>query len=290
MAKWSGLIRDKRDRFLGAMALLAAAGLLLIAAAAWAEPPLPVLVSIEPQADIVEQIGDALVKVDVLVPKSANPHSYEPTMDKLAAVDRAKIYFRVGHPRFAFEEPWTKQAQQENPGLLIVNSFDGVEDREMDPHLWTAPSHVRVMARQVAKALQEALPPHAEEIAANLKRFEGRLDKLDADLKALFAKSRGANFFVFHPAWGYLAEEYGLNQIAIEQDGKEPDVMSLGRIIVIAQANHAKVIFVEPMFSEDSAKTVAREVGAKIEVLDPMARDWEKNLRASAAKIAEAVR
>ena len=94
---------------------------------------------------------------------------------------------------------------------------------------------------------------------------------------------------VFHPAWSYFAAEYNLKQIAIEGEGKEPSAAELAEFIKIAQEEQVKVIFVQPQTSSRTANIIAKQIGAKVELLDPMSADWLKNLRRTAEALSSAL-
>ncbi|MCA9512166.1 MAG: zinc ABC transporter substrate-binding protein, partial [Myxococcales bacterium] len=139
----------------------------------------------------------------------------------------------------------------------------------------------------VARALADALPAERAAIDARLEGLRRDAEALDAELRARLAPVRGRTFLVFHPAFGYLAREYGLVQVAIEDEGKEPDAHELARLVARARDEGVRVIFVQPQFDRAAAQTIADEVGARLEVLDPLAPDWDDNLRRVARALAE---
>ena len=264
-------------------------GLLLAACAPGAPPdgrPL-VVVSVVPQRFVVEGVAGDLVRVEVMIPPGASPHAYEPTLRQLRALEEAALYVKVGHPNLAFEVTWLDQILTELPGLPVVDASAGLPHHEDDPHLWLVPRHVEHMAAQVESALEEILPAERETLRANLAAFRGRVQDLDREIRSLLAGREGAEFFVFHPAWGYYAEEYGLRQVAVERERKEPDPRELADLIRHAKEAQARVIFVQPQFDAKSARTLARETGARVETLDPLAEDWAGNLRHTARALAE---
>jgi zinc transport system substrate-binding protein len=145
------------------------------------------------------------------------------------------------------------------------------------------------MTRNIAAALAALLPEHAAELDENLRRFESEVRDLDAKLHALLDERRGGRFFVFHPAWGYFAREYGLVQVAIEREGKEPDPREVATLIRDAREAGVRVIFVQPQFDPASAELIAREISASVEVLDPLAPDWSANLYRVGRQLRDAV-
>ena len=100
-----------------------------------------------------------------------------------------------------------------------------------------------------------------------------------------FGGYKGRSFFVFHPAYGYFARDTGLNQVAIEFEGKEPTGKGLSETIERARQAEVRSIFVQPQFASASAEAVAKEIGAKVESLDPLAKDVVANLREISRKI-----
>jgi zinc transport system substrate-binding protein len=113
----------------------------------------------------------------------------------------------------------------------------------------------------------------------NLAGFLREIEALDAELKSMFAGSPGARFMVFHPSWGYFAHAYGLEQVPIEIEGKDPKPAPLKDLIHHAREHGIKVVFVQPQFSAKSAEMVAREIGGRVVTADPLAADWAENLR-----------
>jgi zinc transport system substrate-binding protein len=161
---------------------------------------------------------------------------------------------------------------------------DHHEHAGLDPHIWLSPPLVKIQARTVLAALQEADPQHRSVYQANFNAFKAQVDQLDADLKKTFAGKAGLQFMVFHPAWGYFAHAYGLKQVPIEIEGKDPKPAQLKALIQHARENGIKVVFVQPQFSTKNAELVAREIGGQVAFADPLAEDWMANLRRVANK------
>jgi zinc transport system substrate-binding protein len=164
------------------------------------------------------------------------------------------------------------------------------EHTGLDPHIWLSPPLVKIQARTILAALQKADPAHRNAYEANFKVFTEQIDKLDADLKKTFAGKKGLRFMVFHPAWGYFAHAYGLKQVPIEIEGKDPKPAQLKELIQHAREDEVKVIFVQPQFSTKSAKLVAKEIGGQVVFVDPLAEDWMTNLRKVANKFQSALK
>ena len=167
---------------------------------------------------------------------------------------------------------------------------DHHEHTGLDPHIWLSPPLVKIQARTILTALQEADPVHRGVYEANFKAFTSQIDQLDADLKTTFAGKTGLQFMVFHPAWGYFAHAYGLKQVPIEIEGKDPKPDQLKELIEHARENGIKVVFVQPQFSTKSAEVVAQEIGGQVAFADPLAEDWMTNLREVANKFQRALK
>jgi zinc transport system substrate-binding protein len=291
-------------RILAALAL----GVALTARPATARP-LRVVVSILPQRAIVEAVGGKHLTVEVLVGPGRNIHTYEPTPRQMVAMAEADLVLPIGVP---FELAWLPRLREATPDLPVLDLLaaagverlplighshaehalheDGQAEEELDPHIWTDPRLVARLLPPLAAALAAADSAHAAEYAANADRFAAELAALDGEIRGLLAGFAGRRFLVFHPSWGYFAAAYGLVQVAIEQDGKEPGARSLTGIIARARAEGIRVIFVQQQSATASAEAVAEAVGGRVVALDPLAPDYVENLRRSARIIAEALR
>jgi zinc transport system substrate-binding protein len=280
-------VRGPARPALAALALAAAA----LAACAGRGPETDrrpvVLVTVAPQAFVVERIAGGLARVETVLPAAADPHHHEPTLDQLRAVSSAALWVKVGHPGFSFEKAWLDRLLAEAPDLRVVDGSAGAELIADDAHVWLSPRHAASLARNVAGALAELRPESAGAIDARLGAFLADVDALEAEIGATLAPARGRWFLVVHPAWGYLAREHGLEQVAIEAGGRQPDPRRLADLIARARASDLQVLFTEPQFDDQAARTIAGEVGARIEALDPLAPDWDDNLRRVAAALAK---
>jgi zinc transport system substrate-binding protein len=150
---------------------------------------------------------------------------------------------------------------------------------ELDPHIWLSPSLVKVQARTILNALVETDPVHRSTYESNFLEFSSRIDQLDANLKKTFSGTRGLQFMVFHPALGYFAHAYGLTQVPVEIEGKDPKPAQPAKLIRHAREKGIRVIFVQPQFSSKSAEMIAGEIGGQVTVADPLAEAWMNNLR-----------
>jgi zinc transport system substrate-binding protein len=265
---------------------------------------LSVFVSVPPQVCFVERVGGERVSVEALIGPGQDPHTFEPTPRQMARVSSAALYVRVGLP---FEARLVEHIARLNPRLTVVDQSRDVSRRrlseaeaeggghahdrepELDPHIWLDPRSAKVQAGTIAAALQAADPAHAAEYAANLQRFREALDAVDRRIAAVLAPFRGRAFYVFHPAFGYFADAYGLRQVAVETGGKEPAARHVAALIAAARRDGVRVIFVQPQFSPKAAETIARSIGGVVVPLDALAPDCLRNLERMAGQIAAAL-
>ena len=161
----------------------------------------------------------------------------------------------------------------------------------LDPHIWLDPALVKVQVGHIRDGLSAINPEHAAAYAENAATFERELGALDSEIRSILAPipQDRRTFLVFHPSWGYFAKAYGLTQASIEVEGKEPSPRDMARIIAMGKESGAKVVFVQPQFSEKSAAVIARQIGAKVVRLDPLAEDWDGNMRRAAQAFADAL-
>jgi zinc transport system substrate-binding protein len=298
-----------RDFQLVTVAWLFVVVLMLSPATGFARPALTVGVSILPQKYFVERIAGDKASVIVLVGPGHNPATYEPKPRQLAQLEQAALYFQIGVP---FEARWIETFRQINPDLILVplpssiplrpisREVDAVADKTahdhghshsslQDPHVWLNPRLVKHIAESIKAAFVTIDSENREHYESRYQRFVGELDELDHAIRQQLAEIKNRKFMVYHPSWGYFADEYKLQQIAIEVEGKQPGAKSLSRLIEQAQQNRVKVIFVQQQFSDRDAKTVADQVGAKLLVVDPLAENYLENLRRVSRQFVEAL-
>jgi zinc transport system substrate-binding protein len=261
----------------------------------WAEP-IPVFVSIVPQKYFVERIGGEQVKVEVMVNSGESPATFNPNPKKMSLLSQAKLYFSIGVP---FETIWIDRIRSIHPNLQFVPLHDKVrtvheQDSHHshdagDPHIWTSPAKVKIIAQKIKNTLTRAKPEKENYFEANLQAFFNDLNILDKDIRAILANSDNHRFMVFHPAWSYFAKDYGLEQIAIEHEGKEPGARTLQKTIEEGKKLGIKVIFVQKQFSLSIAENIAKMIGATVREMDPLAEDYLGNMRRTATAISGAL-
>jgi zinc transport system substrate-binding protein len=153
-----------------------------------------------------------------------------------------------------------------------------------DPHIWTSPQEAKIMVNNIYAGLVQVDPDNKDLYMQNRDAYLAELDAADAMIKETLAGKEGRSFIVYHPSWGYFADAYGLNEVSVEIEGKEPSAKDMQRLIDTAKEKNITVIFVQPGFSATSAKAIASEINAEVVAVDPLAKDYIDNL----AKVSEA--
>lgn len=302
-------------RFLSVVCMAATLFAVVLILPARAENPVQVSVSIVPQKYFVEKIGGDLVKVSVMVEPGANPHVYEPKPQQMVDLAKSKVYFTIGDP---FEQVWLNKLVSNNPNMRVVQTDAGIEklpmeahhhheeehekgkDRkreeaehhhgELDPHIWLSPPLVMLQARNIMNGLIDADPQNKTAYQAGYKKFIDEVVDLDMEIKSIFLSGNQREFMVFHPAWGYFAQAYGLKQVPVEVEGKEPKAADLKHLIDHAKEHGIKVIFVQPQISISSAKVLVGAIDGQLVDADPLATDWAGNLRQVGEKFKAALK
>ena len=276
--------------------------LLLLLSPALVAEPLKVITSVEPLKSFVEKIGGNQVDVKSLVRPGYNPHTYDLSPRQILAISKADLYVRTGVP---FEAAWMERIRSANPSMLVIDARDGMDlleldtpghdhhhehtGAEMDPHVWTDPLRVKLLSENILQALVQLAPDNEDSFKANYAEFISSIEQLDYDAQQFLMAATNRKFLVFHPAWGYLANRYGLEQVAIEYQGKEPGAKTIAKIIDLAKQEGISVIFVQPQFDQRLAKQIADAIQGQVIVVDPLSADYLNNMRAVAEQFGRAL-
>jgi zinc transport system substrate-binding protein len=259
---------------------------------------LKVFVGILPQSYFVKRIGGSHVSVNVLVGPGQSPATFQVTPKQMAELAQADVLFITGMP---FENRLLLKISRSFKGLATVDlrkdielrgfqdHDDGYEGHEgiSDPHIWLDPKLAQTQAKTICDKLVRLDRSHAAVFRSNLREFQKELHRVDRKIASKLAPYRGRSIMVFHPAYGYFTDSYGLTQEAVEFEGKNPGPRQLASWIEKARTRNVKVVFVQPQFSKREAQTIAESVGAVVAPLDPLAPDYISNLEKMADAIVE---
>lgn len=284
----------------GAMILLVAAGCVqqqgAVVPADNGTTPLTVAVTILPQKQFVERIAGDYARTIVLVPPGADPHTHEPTPKQLEDISQASVYVKVGSG-IEFERAWMDKLSGVNPRMAVVDSSTGIplissqsdEGSGADPHIWLSPKNAKIMVENTYQGLARADPLHKAEYRANADLYLKELDTLDADISHEISRKQIQTIMVYHPAWSYFARDYGLIQIPIETDGKDPTPKGIENLVRQAKEGNITVVFASPEYSTKSADVIAKEIGGSVALVSPLEEDYLGNIRNVSSAFARGV-
>lgn len=251
------------------------------------------IVSIAPLKPLVEAILGDDFEVVVLVPQGASPETFEPTPKQLREVESARFVFGTGLLEFE-QELLHKVARNEQ----IVDLSQGVDviagscshahhshahnhscghAHGVDPHIWCSPKSLIKMSQNIYSAIITEMPDSMKYKMA----YNDLVIKL-SDLHKTVADKCGpklyTSFMIYHPALTYLARDYGLKQIAIENEGKEPSAKHLANIIEQARQKGIKYIFYQSEFPASSVEIICKDIDATAVEINPLAEDFIENI------------
>jgi len=241
--------------------------------------------TINPVHQIVTIIGGDKVEASRMVPAGSEAHDFEPTIRDMETLSKSSILFISGLGM----EPWADKAKETtgSKGLVTAelssgigligleeNGHEGEEEEhgDFDPHVWLSLDGMVTMAENAEKALSAASPENAEYFRKNLEAFRKDALALKEEYLPKFAPYQGKAFVTGHAAFGYMCRELGLVQMSVEgpfQEG-EPTPKKLEELINFAKENGIKTIFLDEQASPKVSETLAREVGASTETLNPL--------------------
>lgn len=302
--------------------------LLLVPALSVAEP-LRVFASVAPIQTFVQKVGGEHVDARVMVRPGFNPHTYDPTPQQISALAGAALYVRTGvpfelawmqriraanrnmqvidaragidlrameahgHDEHGHEKGHQEDAHDSHDDHGHAEHAEEGEHRvtaaEQDPHVWTNPVMALQMLGAIRDKLQELAPQHAAAFKQNHDAYAKQLVDLDNELHALLDSISYRKFIVFHPAWGYFADQYTLVQVPIEQQGNRPGARALAALIDQAKHENIKVVFVQPQFDRRQARQVARAIGGAVVAVDPLAANYVANMQKVGQEFAQAL-
>jgi len=254
-----------------------------------------ITVSILPQKYFIENIAGDYFTVNVMIPPGASPVTYEPTPKQMQELNASDVYFRIGH--IEFEKSWMNRFKNIHPQMKIVDLSENAHliepkgnDNEnhlhkghhhhgIDPHIWVSPKEVKKQATLIYQYFIKNYPNLDTLFTPNYQKFIREIDKLDQYATQRLEPFKGEKFLIFHPALSYLARDYGLEQVSIEIDGKEPTPANMQEVIRIARSENINIIFVQKQFSKHNAEVIAEEIDGTVVQINPLDYHWDKSIR-----------
>lgn len=252
-------------------------------------------VTIEPQRYFAEKIAGDLFHINCVTPAGQSPETYDPTPQQMVQISQSQAYFRIGE--IGFEQAWMKNLQSQNPDMAVFDLSEGMElikneeeaheegeahphhhHGSVDPHIWTSISGARVIAQNTYQAFIKLDPENQEVYRAGYQRLIEEIDSTEAEMKQLLQPLAGTAFIIYHPALTYFAREFGLKQLCIELDGKEPSPAQLKQLLEAATQSGAKVVFVQQEFDQKNAELIAKETGCRLVTINPLSYNWHDEM------------
>jgi zinc transport system substrate-binding protein len=264
-----------------------------------------VYVSIEPQKYIVDRIVDTLLKVEVLLPQGANHETFEPTAKQLRALSSSSLYLSIG--LLDFERSLLDKLKSQNTATEFVNLSEGLSLLEgacshghdhgndhghshgTDPHVWLSAVEMAKMTRTIQQNLSEKYPQYDSIFTANASTLLIEIDSLHRFMQKRFEATSTRKFIIFHPAFAYLARDYSIEQLALEEEGKSPSISHMKNVLTQAKSEGIKTIFIQKEFDTAIATVAATDFGGKVVVINPLEYSWLENMYAMSEMLGKAL-
>ena len=261
------------------------------------EDKLTVAVGIVPEESFVKAVAGDSVNIVTMIPPGRSTANYQPSPKEMREFSEASVYFAMGVP--AENSNIIPKAKELNEDVEIVNlahrvgevhphryfdkkeghSHDDNDHKGRDPHIWMSPKRVKVMIDIIRDELVKLNPDKEDMYHENAKNYKEKLDNIDKEIKNTLSKVEEQSFIIYHPSFGYFADDYGLNMIAIEESGKEATPKKLAKVIDIAKQKDIKFVFYQKEFDSQQAETIADEINGETIEVAPLSKDYIDNMR-----------
>ena len=249
-----------------------------------------VTVTISPYKYFVDQIAKGKVDVNVMVSNGNNPETYEPYAQQMMELSKSALYLKVGS--IGFEQTWMKKLQDNAPDMKVIDTSVGIKPAKtpggnIDPHVWMSCSNARIIASNILKALCELEPKNKAFFEKNYQSLLSIIDKRDSTIKESFKKDPDLvrKFVIYHPILTYFARDYQLEQLAIEEEGREPSASQLKSLIERARKEKIKFCLIQAEFANRNTNTFINESHTKPMNINPLQGDWNWAMQEAAAAV-----
>ena len=249
-----------------------------------------VTVTIPPYKYFVDQIAKGKVDVNVMVPNGNNPETYEPYAQQMMELSKSALYLKVGS--IGFEQTWMKKLQDNAPEMKVIDTSVGIKPAKtpggnIDPHVWMSCSNARIIASNILKALCELEPKNKAFFEKNYQSLLSIIDKRDSTIKESFTKDPDLvrKFVIYHPILTYFARDYQLEQLAIEEEGREPSASQLKSLIERARKEKIKFCLIQAEFANRNTTTFINESHTKPMDINPLQGDWNWAMQEAASAV-----
>ena len=254
------------------------------------KPAVTVTVTISPYKYFVDQIAKGKVDVNVMVSNGNNPETYEPYAQQMMELSKSALYLKVGS--IGFEQTWMKKLQDNAPDMKVIDTSVGIKPAKtpggnIDPHVWMSCSNARIIASNILKALCQLEPKHKAFFEKNYQSLLSIIDKRDSTIKENFKKDPDLvrKFVIYHPILTYFARDYQLEQLAIEEEGREPSASQLKSLIERARKEKIKFCLIQAEFANRNTTTFIKESYTKPMDINPLQGDWNRAMLEAALAV-----
>lgn len=234
----------------------------------------------------MNQLAGDHVDLLTMIPEGHVVETAQPGPRKLFRSRQADLHFIVGHPALFFESRYVNPLLKPASQVEWVSMYEVAKNmrparilKDTDPHLWTSLSIMQASARVIADNLSRLDPENSDSYRKNFLKLNKLLNDLDKQIRKEVVQSHTGEFLVYHPAWGHFSQDYGLHQLAIEKQGKAPDLARLSSIFRTVDENNINFIISSPGADQRQAGIIAAQLQIDVQIVDPMDPDWIHMMR-----------
>ncbi len=251
--------------------------------------PRTLVVTIEPLRYFTEQIAGKQFKVVSIVPEGISPETYDPTPLQLLDIAKSEAWFKIGY--IGFEQTWADRLTADAPQMKVFDTSEGIDlirDTHrhnkhaqadgVEPHTWTSPANARIIVRNICNALCRIDSANTGYYTENLGRTDSIICHTDSIIRAMLAQKADKAFLIYHPSLSYYARDYGMEQLCLEENGREPSPAHMRKIIGQCRQKGIRIIFIQKEFDSRNAMLAAQETATKQVIINPLAYAWEHEL------------
>ncbi len=245
-----------------------------------------VIVSIGPEVEFVKAVGGDKVDVTLMVPSTADVHTYEPLPSQLSKVANARMYVQVGSS-IEFENNYMERLTASNPSMLVVNASQGIqfipntaenEDETLDSHVWMSPRNAKIMVNNIYEGLIQVDPANQDYYQKNRDQYLQKLDELDKNTTEQL-KDKKKPILIFHPAFGYYAKDYNLTMIGAMINDEEPSPQRIAMMVDVALENNITVVYLEPQYDPKFMNTIASQIEGQVLMVSDLDENYLENMK-----------
>ena len=243
-----------------------------------------VTVTIPPYKYFVEKIAGDKVDVNVMVSNGNNPETYEPNAQQMMELSNSALYLKVGS--IGFEQTWIKKLQDNAPDMKLIDTSVGITPAKtpggnIDPHVWMSCKNARIISSNIFKALCQLEPENKTFFQKNYQQLLSSIDRQDSIIRKSFKDNPEMvrKFVIYHPILTYFARDYQLEQLAIEEEGREPSAAQLKSLIERARKEKIRFCLIQAEFANRNTTTFIKESQTKAMDINPLQADWANAMK-----------